>query len=532
MLSLAFSFIRLPGVCFPARLNSPTRQLCNLSFSTGLALSRSSLSPRTSFVHMAPRTRGKGAGSGAVASPNSRVIVAQSRGTKSVKVVPMSEVDREAMIRKGAMIRAKLEELYPETPRGFLTHRDSYSLLISVLLSAQSLDAIVNQVTPELFREADTPEKMILLGEDRIRSIIKPVGLSPQKSKNIVALSKMLVEQHGSQVPASMELMEKLPGVGHKTAGVVAMSAFGIEAFPVDTHIHRLACRWGCGNPKSVPKTEENLKKWFPEGSSWRALHLRMIQFGREYCPAMRHDMDKCPICVFAATDEARAANAASPKKFVGALTHENPYVIREIASLGTEMVEVTEKRTGSKAVKKSTTGGRSTGKKMAKSMLSTDETDMSGRKPVSGRKAKSKAKALLKEVDEEESDEYDDDVRDKKRKNARVLGVSRIERKRKHERIQDEDYRMKESDIFGDDEDSGEGSMIGEVNREQKKRKKSKLNKKSVEDGLVGRSIKLRLPVRKPGKRGKAFVSAQEVEIVDVTVEDAIRPEGTNELK
>lgn len=196
---------------------------------------------------------------------------------------------------KAVAIAEMLEELYPETPIP-LTHSDPYTLLIAVLLSAQSTDARVNTVTPILFEKADTPEAMIKLSVEEIRQIIRPCGLAPRKSQAISDLSHILIEKHNSEVPASFEALEALPGVGHKTASVVMSQAFGVPAFPVDTHIHRLAYRWTLSTGKNVVKTEADLKKLFPR-ESWNKLHLQIIFFGREYCPARGHDPKECPIC-------------------------------------------------------------------------------------------------------------------------------------------------------------------------------------------------------------------------------------------
>ncbi len=188
-----------------------------------------------------------------------------------------------------------LEKLYPKVPIP-LKHKNPYQLLVAVLLSGQSTDKSVNKVTPVLFKLAGTPEKMAKLPVSKIREIIKPVGLSPAKSKNIKALSQILVKKHGGKVPSTFAEPEALPGVGHKTASVVMSQAFGQPAFPVDTHIHRLAYRWGLSNGKNVTQTEKDLKRLFPE-EFWNKLHLQFIYFGREYCPARGHDARKCPIC-------------------------------------------------------------------------------------------------------------------------------------------------------------------------------------------------------------------------------------------
>ena len=192
-------------------------------------------------------------------------------------------------------IQLILDELYPETPIP-LDHMDPYTLLVAVLLSAQSTDKRVNQTTPTLFALADNPYDMAQQDVDDVRQIIRPVGLSPTKSKAIVKLSQILVEKYDGKVPKEMALLEELPGVGHKTASVVVSQAFGQPAFPVDTHIHRLAYRWKLSTGKNVKKTEEDLKKVFPK-KDWNKVHLQIIFFGRAYCPARGHDPNVCPIC-------------------------------------------------------------------------------------------------------------------------------------------------------------------------------------------------------------------------------------------
>lgn len=196
---------------------------------------------------------------------------------------------------KAAFVTEKLEELYPKVPVP-LDHTDSYTLLIAVLLSAQCTDLRVNQVTPELFAAADNPKSMMGLEIDEIKAIIRPCGLSPAKSKNIWNLSRILLEEHNGEVPQSFEELEALPGVGHKTASVVMAQAFGVPAFPIDTHIHRLAYRWTLSTDKSVAKTEKDLKRLFPK-ELWNKLHLQIIFFGREYCKARPHVPADCPIC-------------------------------------------------------------------------------------------------------------------------------------------------------------------------------------------------------------------------------------------
>lgn len=184
-----------------------------------------------------------------------------------------------------------LNKLYPTIPVP-LEHKDPYTLLIAVLLSAQSTDVRVNQITPILFKKANNPYDMVKLTVDEIREIIKPVGLSPMKSKGIYGLSKILIEKHGGKVPKTYEELEALPSVGHKTAAVVLSQAFGIPAFPVDTHIHRLMFRWGLSNGKSVVQTEKDAKRLFPK-SLWNDLHLQIIWYGREYSPARGWDLEK-----------------------------------------------------------------------------------------------------------------------------------------------------------------------------------------------------------------------------------------------
>ena len=184
-----------------------------------------------------------------------------------------------------------LDTLYPEIPIP-LDHRDPYTLLVAVLLSAQSTDVRVNQITPLLFQRANNPYDMVKLNVDEIREIIKPVGLSPAKSKAIHGLSQILIERYSGEVPRELNLLEELPGVGHKTASVVVSQAFGIPAFPVDTHIHRLMYRWGFSSGKNVVQTERDAKRLFPK-DLWNELHLQIIWYGREYSPARGWDLDK-----------------------------------------------------------------------------------------------------------------------------------------------------------------------------------------------------------------------------------------------
>src|SRR5210317_634854 len=184
-----------------------------------------------------------------------------------------------------------LEKLYPEIPIP-LDHKDPFTLLVAVLLSAQSTDVRVNQITPLLFEKADNPYEMVKMSVEEIREIIKPVGLSPMKSKGIHGLSQILIDKYQGKVPNDLEALEQLPAVGHKTASVVVSQAFGVPAFPVDTHIHRLMYRWGFSNGKNVVQTEKDAKRIFPK-NKWNELHLQMIWYGREYCPARGWDLEK-----------------------------------------------------------------------------------------------------------------------------------------------------------------------------------------------------------------------------------------------
>ena len=196
---------------------------------------------------------------------------------------------------KGKYIVEELERLYPETPVP-LDHKDAYTLLVSVVLSAQSTDVGVNKVTPLLWKLGDTPAAVAKIPVDKIREIIRPVGLSPQKAKAISELSGILVARHGGQVPRTFEELEELPGVGRNTASVVMSQAFGVPAFPVDTHIHRLAMRWKLSDGRNVEQTERDLKKLFPE-AHWNQLHLRIIFYGRQHCTARGCDGTVCEIC-------------------------------------------------------------------------------------------------------------------------------------------------------------------------------------------------------------------------------------------
>jgi endonuclease-3 len=212
---------------------------------------------------------------------------------------------------KADRIGAILDELYPE-PAIPLDHVDPFTLLVAVVLSAQTTDKKVNEVSPDLFAVAPTPEAMARLEVSEIQRIIRQIGLAPQKAKALRGLSEILVAEHGGQVPRTFEALEALPGVGHKTASVVMVQAFHQPAFPVDTHIHRLAARWGLSSGKSVEQTERDLKRLFPE-DTWSRRHLQIIYFGREHCPALRHDLTTCPICSWAASAK-RIREEAQPQ--------------------------------------------------------------------------------------------------------------------------------------------------------------------------------------------------------------------------
>ena len=217
---------------------------------------------------------------------------------------------------KAERIQPILDRLYPETPIP-LDHVDPYTLLVAVLLSAQTTDKKVNEVTPALFARAAEPAAMASLAVEEIHHLIRQIGLANQKARSLKRLSEMIVEA-GGEVPRTFEGLEELPGVGHKTASVVMAQAFGVPAFPVDTHIHRLAARWGLSDGSNVVKTERDLKAVF-ERDAWNKLHLQIIYFGREYCPALYHELGECPICSWAATkkriEDERRANLTRRKK-------------------------------------------------------------------------------------------------------------------------------------------------------------------------------------------------------------------------
>ncbi|HJN78168.1 MAG TPA: endonuclease III [Myxococcota bacterium] len=211
-------------------------------------------------------------------------------------------------IDKAGRIGRLLDEVYPALPIP-LRHHDPFTLLVAVLLSAQTTDKKVNEVTPALFGEAPDPAAMAALGSERILEHIRVLGLAPTKAKHVAALSELLLSRHGGEVPADMEALEALPGVGHKTASVVMAQAFGVPAFPVDTHIHRLATRWGLTSGKNVKQTEADCKDVFPR-ETWIRRHLQIVQFGRDTCPARWHDLSTCPVCGWAASKKRVAEEA------------------------------------------------------------------------------------------------------------------------------------------------------------------------------------------------------------------------------
>jgi endonuclease-3 len=216
---------------------------------------------------------------------------------------------------KAERIAEILDRLHPQ-PAIPLVHRDPFTLLVAVVLSAQCTDARVNEVAPRLLAEAPDAAALARLSEARIRAIIRPCGLAPAKARHLARLARLLVDEHAGRVPASFDALEALPGVGHKTASVVMVQAFGRPAFPVDTHVHRLAARWGLSPGRSVTQTERDLKRLFPE-ESWGRVHLQMIYFGRAHCPARGHDPAACPICSWAAP-----RRAAAPRR-TGTLVRE-----------------------------------------------------------------------------------------------------------------------------------------------------------------------------------------------------------------
>ncbi|MEA2601146.1 MAG: endonuclease [Acidobacteriota bacterium] len=218
---------------------------------------------------------------------------------------------------KARRIAEILDRLFPavDVP---LRHQDPFTLLVAVVLSAQTTDKLVNEVTPALFARASTPATLAALAVEEIKTLIRRIGLTAAKAKNLKGLSERLVAEHGGEVPRTLHELEALPGVGHKTASVVLNQAFGLAAFPVDTHIHRLAARWGLSSGRNVEQTERDLKKVFPE-ESWGKVHLQIIYFGRQYCPALYHDLDACPICSWAASkkrkEEERRRNVGLRKR-------------------------------------------------------------------------------------------------------------------------------------------------------------------------------------------------------------------------
>jgi endonuclease III len=239
--------------------------------------------------------------------PGSTVSKAPDRTIRRDRREPRGASAPVKRSEKATRIGEILDDLYPEPPIP-LDHTDPYTLLVAVALSAQTTDKKVNEVTPTLFAVADTPEKMAALHPDEILSIIREIGLAPTKARNLSAMAHQIVDD-GDGVRPDWEFLESLPGVGHKTASVVMAQAFGVPAFPVDTHIHRLAARWGLSRGTNVERTEKDLKAVFPE-DTWNRRHLQIIYFGREYCPARRHDLLACPICGWAATKKRIAEEA------------------------------------------------------------------------------------------------------------------------------------------------------------------------------------------------------------------------------
>ena len=209
---------------------------------------------------------------------------------------------------KAVRIYEQLEALYPEVPVP-LDHTDAFTLLVAVMLSAQTTDKKVNEVTPALFNVAGDPTRMAAASVEELQVLIKEIGLAPTKAKNLKKMAQRLIDVYGGQVPSTFEDLETLPGVGHKTASVVMAQAFDVPAFPVDTHIHRLAARWGLSNDTTVERTEADLKRIFPR-DLWNKLHLQIIFFGREYCPARFHDLTTCPICSWASTKKRQQEEA------------------------------------------------------------------------------------------------------------------------------------------------------------------------------------------------------------------------------
>lgn len=291
---------------------------------------------------------------------------------------------------KAARILEMLDEMYPEPPIP-LDHVDPFTLLVAVALSAQTTDERVNQVTPGLFAKAPTPEAMARLSVDEILAEIRSCGLAPGKAKNIKALSEILVREHGGVVPAEMEALEALPGVGHKTASVVLIQAFGIPAFPVDTHIHRLAARWGLSDERSVEKTERDLMALFPR-EAWARLHLSMIYFGREYCPARGHELATCPICGWAASkkriaEESRAGGGGPRSREVFAA--KKRAARKKAAKKRTAKKKVARKAGAKKGAAKTGAAEKTAARK--KSARSKSATRKPARRPSSARKAPAK---------------------------------------------------------------------------------------------------------------------------------------------
>lgn len=287
---------------------------------------------------------------------------------------------------KAARIGEQLDALYPKPPIP-LDHTDPFTLLIAVMLSAQTTDKKVNQITPALFSEGPTPAAMAALSVERILTLIKEVGLAPTKAKNVKRTAELLVERHGGLVPRTLDELEALPGVGHKTAQVVMAQAFEIPAFPVDTHIHRLAERWGLSSGKNVETTEKDLKALFPE-DTWIRRHLQIIYFGREHCPAQRHDPTVCPICSWAAQPKDDAESEKTTSK--GTKASKGAKASKESSSKGAKASKESTSSNGTKASKGATTSKESSSKGVRASKSSkgvrASKTSKSAAKGTKGR--------------------------------------------------------------------------------------------------------------------------------------------------
>eukprot|EP00892_Ulva_mutabilis_P006399 jgi/Ulvmu1/4130/UM019_0109.1 len=271
---------------------------------TTLAISRATLSERPLAAKLSKAVAKKKLGKSPEKSPSAKSKAPKSSpgrktsSPKSTKKATLPIAATPDLLEKAQRLQNQLHELYP-SPDIPLDSSSHFQLLIAVMLSAQTTDKKVNEVTPALFQHAPDAAALALADVAHVQSIIREIGLAPTKAKNIIATAKLLVEQHSGEVPKTFEELEALPGVGHKTASVIMSQCHGLPAFPVDTHIHRLATRWGLSSGINVVQTEADLKALFPE-EHWNALHLQIIYFGREHCPARSHDPQACPICVWA----------------------------------------------------------------------------------------------------------------------------------------------------------------------------------------------------------------------------------------